>query len=212
MPLIEPRFRLLFAVLFCVFAVFGTSMTIIGAILPRILAGFGWSYLEAGLVLAANAVAYFSFTFVGGHFIARFGPKRTITLGLATAALGLLFFAASPDPLTNILLGGLIGVGQGFVEITVNWATVRLDTARTGRPMNLMHGAFAVGAILGPLALAGLVRGGFDWITVYRGMTVIFAALAVALALIPMELDQAAEGDQPAERQLIIIISPLPPS
>ena len=44
-------------------------------------------------------------------------------------------------------------VGQGFVEITVNFTTLRLDTAKSGRPMNLMHGAFAVGAILGPLAL-----------------------------------------------------------
>ena len=138
MPLIEPRFRLLFLALFGAFTVFGTSMTVIGAILPRILSGFGWSYLEAGLVLAANAVAYFSFTFAGGHLINRWGPKLTITLGLGTTALGLLFFAATPDPMTNILLSALIGAGQGFVEISVNWSTLRLDTARTGRPSGLL--------------------------------------------------------------------------
>lgn len=189
MPLIEPRYRMVFLALFCVFTVFGTSMTVIGATLPKILSTFGWSYIVAGTVLAANAIAYFTFTFIGGYMIKHLGPKRTLTLGLATAATGLLFFAATPDPLINIVLSALIGVGQGFVEITVNWSTVRLDTAKSGRPMNLMHGAFAVGAIFGPLALGALLAGGYDWVTIYRGMTIIFAALAVIILLLPMRFD-----------------------
>lgn len=198
MPLIEPRYRLLFLALFGVFTVFGTSMTIIGAALPKILASFGWSYLVAGMVLGANAVAYFSFTFVGGFAIKRLGPKRTMVGGLTISALGLLFFGSTADPLTNILLSFLIGVGQGFVEITVNWSTLRIDTAKSGRPMNLMHGAFAVGAIIGPLALGVLVKAGFDWITVYHAMTGIFAGLALTIALIPMNLtaqDDVAEAN-----------------
>ena len=163
-------------------------MTIIGAALPKILSSFGWSYFVAGLVLAANAIAYFSFTFVGGYAVRYMGPRRTVVTGLCLSALGLMFFAATPDPLTNILLAALIGVGQGFVEITVNWTTLRLDTAKTGRPLNLMHGAFAVGAIIGPLALAGLLQAGFNWITVYRGMSGVFAALAVLFLLMPMRL------------------------
>jgi len=183
---------MVFLALFAVFTIFGMSMTIIGAALPKILASFGWSYLVAGMVLAANAVAYFSFTFVGGYAIKYLGPKRTIVTGLAIAALGLMFFASTPDPLTNIMLSGLIGVGQGFIEITVNWTTLRLDTAKTGRPMNLMHGAFAVGAIMGPLALALLLQLGFDWIAVYHMMTAIFAALALLFVWLPMRLDPDA--------------------
>ena len=188
MSIVDPRHRGLFAALFAVFIIFGMSMTIIGAALPKILDSFGWSYFVAGLVLAANAIAYFSFTFVGGYAIRLMGPRRTVVTGLSISALGLLFFAATPDPLTNILLAALIGVGQGFVEMTVNWTTLRLDTAKTGRPMNLMHGAFAVGAILGPLALAGLLQTGFNWIAVYRGMSGVFAALAVLFLLMPMRL------------------------
>lgn len=188
MSIVDPRHRGLFLALFAVFIIFGMSMTIIGAALPKILTSFGWSYFVAGLVLAANAIAYFSFTFVGGYAIRYLGPRRTVVTGLSISALGLMFFAATPDPLTNILLAALIGVGQGFVEITVNWTTLRLDTAKTGRPMNLMHGAFAVGAILGPVALAGLLQVGFDWIMVYRGMSGVFAALAILFLLMPMRL------------------------
>ena len=195
MPLIEARYRWIFITLFGVFAVFGTSMTIIGATLPKILTSFGWSYFVAGLVLAANAVAYFSFTYVGGYLVRHIGPKRTIISGLSIGALGMLFFAATPDPLTNILLSAFMGIGQGCVEISVNWTTLRLDTAKTGRPMNLMHGAFAVGAILGPLALGALLRGGFDWVTVYRCMSAVFAGLALFILFITIPFSTSDADD-----------------
>ena len=49
MNLIEPRFRALFLSLFALFTLFGTSMTIIGATLPKILANFHWNYLACAL-------------------------------------------------------------------------------------------------------------------------------------------------------------------
>ena len=203
MPIVDPNHRKLFLALFGVFTIFGMSMTIIGAALPKIISSFGWSYFVAGLVLAANAIAYFSFTFVGGFAIKYMGPRRTVVTGLAVTAAGLAFFGSTPDPLTNILLAGLMGVGQGFVEITVNFTTLRLDTAKSGRPMNLMHGAFAVGAILGPLALAGMLQAGFDWVSVYHLMAVLFLALAALFVVMPMRVPPEAPGadeDGPAQR------------
>ena len=199
MPLVDPRYRTLFLALFAVFTIFGMSMTIIGAALPKILTSFGWSYFVAGLVLAANAIAYFSFTFVGGFAIRYMGPRRTIVIGLGIAAVGLAFFGSTPSPLINILLGALIGVGQGFVEITVNWTTLRLDTAKSGRPMNLMHGAFAVGAILGPLVLAALLHAELDWVAVYHLMAAIFLALSVLFLLLPMHLPPDAANAEAGE-------------
>src|SRR5574344_1111925 len=110
MPIIEPRHRSLFLVLFTVFTLFGTSFTIIGATLPKILADFQWSYLIAGTVLGASAVTYFVSAFAAGHLIKRWGPKRTIVSGIALDVIGLGFFAANADPLTNVLLGALIGL------------------------------------------------------------------------------------------------------
>ena len=77
MTLVEPRFRGLFLSVFALFALFGTSMTIIGATLPIILANFHWDYLTAGIVLGAGAVAYFLSTFASGYLVKRWGPKPT---------------------------------------------------------------------------------------------------------------------------------------
>jgi len=202
MTLIEPRHRVLFLVLFTVFTLFGTSFTIIGATLPKILADFQWSYLIAGTVLGASAVTYFVSAFAAGHLIKLWGPKRTIVSGIVLDVIGLAFFAANADPLTNILLSALIGLGQGCVEIGVSWCTLRIDRENTGRPMNLMHGAFAVGAILGPLAVGILMHSGLDWTAVYRGMAIIFALIAVMVLLtrLPSVEAQAAEHAEKAER------------
>ena len=202
MPIIEPRHRSLFLVLFTVFTLFGTSFTIIGATLPKILADFQWSYLIAGTVLGASAVTYFVSAFAAGHLIKRWGPKRTIVSGIALDVIGLGFFAANADPLTNVLLGALIGLGQGCVEVGVSWCTLRIDRDNTGRPMNLMHGAFAIGAILGPLAVGVLMHSGLAWTAVYRGMAITFAliALMVLLTQLPAVEAQAAEHAEKSER------------
>ncbi len=202
MNLIEPRFRGLFLSLFALFILYGTSMTVIGATLPKILASFHWNYLAAGIVIGAGAVAYFVSTYVAGHLVKRWGSKPTISLALTLIVAGLAFFAATPDPAANTLLSALIGLGQGGVEVGVNSIMVRIDARNTGRPMNILHGAFAVGAIVGPLAVGLLMQNGADWTAVYRGMAAIFVLLAalMAFAAVPPVQQQAAERDHPPER------------
>ena len=202
MTLIEPRFRGLFLSVFALFTLFGTSMTIIGATLPKILANFHWNYLTAGIVLGAGAVAYFVSTFVAGYLVKHWGSKPTILLALTLIVVGLAFFATTPDPVANTLLSALIGLGQGGVEVGLNSTILRMDERNTGRPMNLLHGAFAVGAIVGPFAVSMLMQSGLDWAVVYRGMAVIFVLLAVlmAFAALPSVRPKAAEHDETRER------------
>ncbi len=198
MPIIEPRFRALFLALFAVFMLFGTSITIIGATLPKILAEFHWNYFMAGVVIGAGSVAYFVSSFVAGYLVKYWGPKPTIVLGLLFEVIGLTFFAATSDPFANTLLSALIGLGQGCIEVGVNTSTLRIDPHNSGRPMNLMHGAFAVGAILGPLAVGILIQIGLNWIFVYRGMAVIFGLLVVVtwFMALPKTTHQPTDGDE----------------
>ena len=200
--LIEPRFRGLFLSVFALFTLFGTSMTIIGATLPKILANFHWNYLTAGIVLGAGAVAYFVSTFVAGYLVKHWGSKPTILLALTLIVAGLAFFATTPDPAANTLLSALIGLGQGGVEVGLSSTILRMDGRNTGRPMNLLHGAFAVGAIVGPFAVSMLMQSGLDWAVVYRGMAVIFVLLAVlmAFAALPSVRPEATEHDETRER------------
>jgi fucose permease len=63
-----------------------------------------------------------------------------------------------------------------------------------------LHGAFAVGAIVGPFAVGLLLQSGLDWAVVYRGMAVIFVALAAMTGLAALPPVQAKAAD-PGERR-----------
>ncbi len=187
MALVERQFRTLYATLFSVFVLFGTSMTIIGATLPKILGDFGWSYTTAGAVIAAGAVGYFVAAYLAGLLIAAIGPRTTIMIGLGLEISGLLFFAALPSPLVNLFLYLAIGLGQGCIELTVNWATLRMEKSGSGRAMNLMHGAFAAGAFVGPFIIGLLIAADLSWTLVYRGIAVLFIVVWAILFVLPFK-------------------------
>jgi fucose permease len=198
MALIAKPQRGIFIGLFSAFTLFGTSMTIVGAALPKILGDFKWSYSAAGAVIAASAAAFFLSSLFSGKALKRIGPKATLLSGLAACVTGLAFFAASPSFLANLLLNALIGAGQGFIEPTVNWCTMRMDERGTGRPMNLMHGAFAIGAVAGPVVLGVAVGAGLSWTLLFRAIAGFFALLALALAAMPFSRLGRPDGREEA--------------
>lgn len=160
-------------------------MTIIGATLPKILSDFGWDYVTAGAIIAAGAIGYFVSIYVSGFLVTAIGPRLTMVAGLALDIVGLALFAVVPSPLANLLLYLGVGLGQGGIELVVNWSTLRMDKSSSGRAMNLMHGAFAVGAFVGPFVIGLLMKASLPWTLIYRGISALFALLALAMLGMP---------------------------
>jgi len=182
MRFIEARFRSLYFAMLASFAMFGVCVTIIGATLPRILDDFQWGYLATGIVLCSGSLGYLVSAFASGMLAHRIGPKRVVVIGLGLQAVGLSLFVTTPNVPLNILLYFLIGVGQGGMEVVVNYAVVRMERGGKSRLMNLMHAAFCVGAVAGPFAVATLMD---VWQVVYRLMAVEALVMAGTMALLP---------------------------
>lgn len=184
--IVEKRFLPLYIGLFSIFALFGISMTVIGATLPKIFVDFGWSYTTAGAIIAAGSIGYFLSSYLAGIFLSALGLRLTLSLSLLLIFAGLEFFAATPVPWLNMLLYFIVGVGQGGIELSVNWATLRMEGAGGGRAMSLMHGAFSIGAVVGPLIIAILISAHLEWTLIYRGIGVLFLAIAVFMQFMPL--------------------------
>jgi len=205
MKIVEKQYSGLYASLFMVFVLFGTSCTLIGAVLPKILLEFHWSYTVAGAVIAASALGSFVAAYVTGKLIGRLGPKATIGFGLCLNAAATALFAMSPSPLVNILLSFAIGAGQGFLEVSVNWSVLRMDKGGSGKALSLMHGGFSIGAVLGPFATGLLMSLGAAWTSVYRCIAALFALLFVVILALPLErlgrgLPETAKAKAPRGR------------
>jgi fucose permease len=188
------------------FILFGVTLTIIGATLPKIIRDFEWSYTATGVVIAAGSIGYFVSTFLSGILIHKLGPKLVVVIGLALQGIGLSFFAAQPIVLFNFLLNLLIGLGQGGTEVVINFSVVRMDRSGKSRMMSFMHAAFSAGAIVGPFAVGKLISAGLSWQMVYRFMALVSYLMAGTLSFLPFSRlgDESQEsGDKPKLVQLL---------
>ncbi|HEY9593138.1 MAG TPA: MFS transporter [Spirochaetia bacterium] len=151
------RTRRLFWLLVGGYVIFGALFSIIGAALPQIIRTFRWSYTVTGIVLAASAVGYFVSSFISGLLVQRVSTKAVMTGGLLLGAVGMILFARTPSPWINLVLNFAIGLCQGAIEVVTNLEVVRMEKPGQSRLLNLIHAAFSVGAIAGPVAMGYLV-------------------------------------------------------
>jgi fucose permease len=185
MRLVERRYAALYWGVLANFLWFGISFTAIGAVLPRLIQDFGWSYTESGVTLAAAPVGFFLSTFLCGFLLKRFGLQAVMTAGLLIHGAGCLPFGLYPSVAANSLALFLIGVGQGAIEVAVNTAVVRMERPGEHHLMSFVHAAFSVGAVAGPLAVGVVLTAGLPWQWVYRGLAAAFLAAALAQLLLP---------------------------
>ncbi|HUX37197.1 MAG TPA: MFS transporter, partial [Rectinemataceae bacterium] len=185
MPIVKNGFGLLYAMLFAVFILFGASATVVGAILPRIFSDFGWSYIQAGTVLAGGAVGGFVATFLAGRFLHRLGIRSLLLLGVGLEVIGLAFFGSSASFPFNLGLYVVAGLGQGCLEVGINWSVVRMSPKNDGRAMNLVHGAFSIGAVAGPLLTTALLASSLPWSLSFRLVAAVYALIFIAMLALP---------------------------
>ena len=200
MSIIERRHRAAYTLLFASFVLFGTSMTVIGAALPRVLADFAWDYLSAGCVIASGSVGYFLSAYIAGRWVDRIGFRASMTIGLLLNTLGLLVFAMTSSALINAIVYFMIGVGQGVIEVAVNWSVVKMAPSGSSRAMSLMHGAFAIGAVAGPVATGAIMAANIPWALVYRAIGGLFLLLLAVSFLVPTHGLEGSTDTQPHHR------------
>ena len=200
MRYIESQFRSLYFAMLVNFVIFGVTLTIIGATLPRIIVDFHWSYTAAGIAISAGSVGYFISTFVSGVLLQWLSPRLIVVAGLAVQAVGLLLFGARPSVLLNLPLTFMIGLGQGGTEVVVNLAVVRIERDGESRLMNLMHAAFAVGAIIGPITAARIMESSWGWQAMYRLMGLVVILMAGIISLLPFSRIEREKSEESGDK------------
>lgn len=210
MQYIERQFRSLYFTMFANFMIFGITLTIIGATLPKIIREFQWSYIATGVVLSAGSIGYFVSTFLSGVFLHKLGPKLVIAGGLVIQSIGLSLFAIRPYVALNFLLNLLIGLGQGGTEVVVNYSVIHIERSGQSRLMNFMHAAFSVGAIIGPFIVGTLIAAGISWQMIYRAMALACFLMAWVFSILPFSrLREEDEGTEDKPRTIELLRHPL---
>lgn len=127
-----------------------------GVLLTILQDRYGFDYELGGTLLAALSVGNLVSAFLTGMLPAYLGDRRTVLLLSAGYMLSFCLMAVSGNPLWLFAAFFLAGIGKGS---TLNASNVLAGKAvdRT-RSLNLIHAAYAVGALLSPLFIAALSR------------------------------------------------------
>ena len=143
-----------------VFFVSGASSVLMGNLMPFLRQMYGISYAQAGLLLSLPSWGNLASIFITGYLPTYIGRRKTVLL---TALWMAVAFAIVTFGIGGVLLLGpacvMIGIARGGNTNFSNTMMSTLPGKKSAIGYNLLHGAFAVGAVLSPLALIACTRG-----------------------------------------------------
>ena len=176
---------------------FGLTYSDHAPLIPLIAADFGLDDVRSGLLSTGVFLTNFVTTFFGLPVLARFGPKRTVTIGLLAATAGTAVMAVAPSYPFALVAKGIAGIGSALTFVA---AARYLAALYGGRRNHFAFGLYGAGFPLGSglalvvMPLFATTFGG--WHRAYAAESVIIATVGIAwAALTPAVHDEAAGGD-----------------
>ena len=150
--------RLIASTLF-VFAVSGASSMLMGNLMPFLRELYGISYAKAGLLLSLPSWGNLASIFITGYLPTYIGRRKTVLLTSIWMLMAFLLVTSGIGggailPLVCVMIGIARGGNTNFSNTMMS----TLPGKKSAIGYNLLHGAFAVGAVLSPLVLIACTR------------------------------------------------------
>ena len=182
--------RLIAATLF-VFGVSGASSMLMGNLMPFLRELYGISYAQAGLLLSLPSWGNLASIFITGYMPTFIGRRKTVLLTSVwmCVAFALVTFGvggAAILPLACLMIGIARGGNTNFSNTMMS----TLPGKKSAIGYNLLHGAFAVGAVLSPVALIACTKNNDSG---WRYMTAGIVVLCLIQVLVYLKMTLPAE-------------------
>jgi fucose permease len=178
------------AIAFVGLVLLGLPTGMLGIAWPSMRASLDAPFAGLGLLFAAMTVPQFAASVASGLLRERIGTIALILASVASAAAGLAIFAIASGWWATILASAVLGCGLGLLDAAANTeGALRGDI----RFMGALHGAWAIGASLGPPLVGAALVASDSWRPAYVLAAVLFALLGVATFALRSDLSAAPE-------------------
>ena len=182
--------RLLATTLF-VFSVSGAGSLLMGNLMPFLREKYGISYAQAGMLLSLPSWGSLAAIFITGYLPTYIGRRKTVLLTASwmMVAFTLVTFGIGGSALLPLVCL-LIGIARGGNTNFSNTMMSTLPGKKSAIGYNLLHGSFALGAVLAPLALIACTTnnpGGWRYMTGGIAVLCLVQVLTYARMRLPQE-------------------------
>lgn len=204
-PLEKRQSQLLYCVLFAFF-VSGAASQPLGSFIPFLRETYGFSYDLSGVLLSCQSVGNLISVLIAGFLPLWLGRRRAILLTAVWMTAAYLIFAAGLGSAPLLVAAFLMtGVARGGNSNFSNTMISTLPGERAAQGYNLLHGAFAVGALLSPILL--VVCAGrwptFGWRLVAGILCLVCISQLVVYAKMPLPEEPPRKGVRSADRSFL---------
>ena len=197
--------QLLYCVLFAFF-VSGAASQPLGSFIPFLRETYGFSYDLSGVLLSCQSVGNLISVLIAGFLPLWLGRRRAILLTAVWMTVAYLIFAAGLGSAPLLVAAFLMtGVARGGNSNFSNTMISTLPGEKAAQGYNLLHGAFAVGALLSPILL--VVCAGrwptFGWRLVAGILCLVCISQLVVYAKMPLPEEPPRKGVRSADRSFL---------
>ena len=196
--------RLIACTLF-VFAVSGASSLLMGNLMPFLRELYGISYARAGLLLSLPSWGNLASIFITGYMPTFIGRRKTVLLTSVwmCVAFALVTFGIGGGailPLVCLMMGIARGGNTNFSNTMMS----TLPGKKSAIGYNLLHGAFAVGAVVAPLALIACTRNDpAGWRYMTAGVVVLCLVQVLVYAKMGLPAEKITKSIKSVDRSFL---------
>ena len=149
---------LLWAVVYTFF-VSGAASQPLGSFIPYLRESYGFSYDLSGVLLSCQSIGNLVSVLISGFLPVYLGRRRSILVTSVWMCVGYVIFASGlGSPIALIAACLMTGIARGGNSNFSNTMVSTLTEPLATRGYNLLHGGFAVGALLSPLLMVFLTN------------------------------------------------------
>ena len=165
-------------VAYVLFVLVGLSAAVNAPLLLAQMADYGVGRATIGVTFFTFSAGFVTAGASSGPLIHRWGTRRALLAGGAAFLLASLVFAARPPFVLFVALQLVAGYGIGMIESVANAHLAARPHATT--LLNRLHAFFGVGALIGPIAAALMLRA-TEWPMVILALAGVSVPVLVAV-------------------------------
>ena len=150
---------------FLIFLISGICAISTGVVVTILQEAYGFAYGMTGTLLSLMSIGNLISGFAAGVFPGKIGMKKTAGILTAGYCVGYLLMGVTGALAVLAAAFFLVGVAKGT---TINMCTILVGNHSKNRTrgMNIMHGCYALGALLCPFLIAAALGAG-QWVPMY---------------------------------------------
>lgn len=167
-----------------VFFVSGASSVLLGNLMPFLREEYGISYAKAGLLLSLPSWGNLISLFITGYLPTYIGRRKTVLSAALWMAVAFLIFTSGLGGAALLPLACLmVGIARGGNNNFCNTMMSTLPGKKSSIGYNLLHGAFAMGAVVSPLVLIACTGGDSQGWRIMTSVILVLCSVQLAVYL-----------------------------